>query len=46
MFTPYCYKQLDVKCDYVLQQVQTLYCWNSLNNNIFFLQFIKIDQCL
>ena len=35
MFTPYCYKQLVVKCDYVLQQVQTLSCWNSLNNNFF-----------
>ena len=38
MFTPYCYKQLVVKCDYVLQQVQTLSCCNSLNNNNFFLQ--------
>ena len=38
MFTPYCYKQLVVKCDYVLQQVQTLSCCNSLNNNYFFLQ--------
>ena len=24
MFAPYCYKQLIVNCDYVLQQVQTL----------------------
>ena len=24
VFTPYCYKQLVVKCDYVLKQVQTL----------------------
>ena len=24
MFAPYCYKQLVVKCDYVLKQVQTL----------------------
>ena len=24
MFAPYCYKQLIVKCDYVLQQVQPL----------------------
>ena len=38
MFTPYCYKKLVVKCDYVLQQVQTLSCCNSLNNNNFFLQ--------
>ena len=37
MFTPYCYKQLVVKCDYVLQ-VQTLSCCNSLNNKYFFLQ--------
>ena len=38
MFRPYSYKQLVVKCDYVLQQVQTLSCCNSLNNNNFFLQ--------
>ena len=38
MFTPYCYKQLVVKCDYVLQQVQTLSCCNSLNNIYFFRQ--------
>ena len=38
MFTPYCYKQLVVKCDYVLQQVQTLSCCNSLNSKYFFLQ--------
>ena len=37
MFTPYCSKQLVVKCDYVLQ-VQTLSCCNSLNNKYFFLQ--------
>ena len=36
MFTPYFYKQLVVKCDYVLQQVQTLSCGNSLNNKSFF----------
>ena len=36
MFTPYCYKQLVVKCDYVLQQVQTLSCCNSNNNKYFF----------
>ena len=35
MFTPYCYKQLVVKCDYVLQQVQTLCCCNSNNNKYF-----------
>ena len=38
MFTPYCYKQIVVKCDYVLQQVQTLSCCNSLNNIYFFRQ--------
>ena len=38
MFTPYCYKQIVVKCDYVLQQVQTLSCSNSLNNKYFFLR--------
>ena len=38
MFTPYCYKKLVVKCDYVLQQVQTLSCCISLNNKYFFLQ--------
>ena len=36
MFTPYCYSQLVVKCDYVLQQMQTLSCCNSLNNKYFF----------
>ena len=33
MFTPYCYKQLVVKCDYVLQQVQTL-CFLIIDNFI------------
>ena len=36
MFTPYCSKKLIVKCDYVLQQVQTLSYCNSLNNKNFF----------
>ena len=38
MFTPYCYKQLVVKCDFVLAEVQTLSCCNSLNNKYFYLQ--------
>ena len=38
MFTPYCFKQIVVKCDYVLQQVQTLSCCNSLCNKYSFLQ--------
>ena len=41
MFTPYCYKQLVVKCDYVLQQVQTLSCCNSNNNKYFFSSIIS-----
>ena len=41
MFTPYFYKQLVVKCDYVLQQVQTLSCCNSNNNKYFFSSIIS-----
>ena len=42
MFRPYSYKQLVVKCDYVLQQVQTLSCCSSLNNKYFFSNYKHI----